>query len=185
MRHRMSALASGLLAALLVAPAALAAQPAIYRESSTSTGISSSWSSACGFPVAFTDSYVFTVVDRGDAGYDVHYSDRRTLTGPGGSVMFSSAFSFGAGEPVESFVDENTGLYTEIYRETYRGTVTVIVPGQRGITVSSGWLYATVTIAYPDGAEPIVTIEDLELHGLEAGDFWGQASVADICAILD
>ena len=182
--RRLVSLILALVLSTAVAPEALAASPAIFRDSSSFSGPSFDWTTACGFDVWLTSSARFSVIDRGDAGYDVHVQQRRTLTGPGGSVDAVAGYSFGAGVPVESFIDPDTGLYTEIYRETYRGTLTMRSDGVAFQVAGS--LYSTLTIAYPDAGEPIVTVEDVVRHGTQPNDIWAlsAADVQAICALL-
>ena len=182
MRRLVSALVGLLLAAGIV-PVASAAQPAIYRESFTYVGYDSSWSDACGVTVMRDATTRFSVIDMGDAGYDVYIETRQTLTGPGGLVKLVGSYASGADAPSESYVDETTGLYTEVYRETYRGTVTVYIPRTGKVFSRAGWLYATVTIAFPEDGEPIVTVDDRVAHGIQPGDAWG-TDTALICSYL-
>lgn len=182
--RRLVGLLTGLVLTVALVPAASAAQPAIFRDTRVYEGYDSSWSDACGVTVTRSEVTTLTVMGMDDGGYDAHVSSRQDLTGPGGSVSLVAAFSFGGDVPMESYVDEGTGLYTEVYRETYRGTITVIVPGTGQISKRAGWLYATVTIAYPDEAPPIVTVEDLVVHGLQPGDGWGPDQAA-VCSYLE
>jgi hypothetical protein len=181
--RRLVGLLAGLVLAATLAPAALAAQPGIYRESFVYNGYDSSWSESCGVTVNRSASTTFTIVDMGDAGYDVHVETRQTLTGPGGYVRLVGAYASSADAPFESYVDESTGLYTEVYRETYRGTVTVFVDGLGQVSKRAGWLYATVTMAFPDDSAPIVTVEDRVVHGIQPGDTWGP-DTATVCSYL-
>jgi hypothetical protein len=166
-----------------IAPVALAGQPDIYRDTRVYDGIENNLSDACGFAVTVHEASRFSVITFGDGGYDGHVEQRRTLTGPAATVEMRGAYSFGANEPSESFVDEETGVYTEVYRETYSGTVTMYVRGSGTTYTQAGWLYATVTITYPDDAAPIVTIEDVEFQGIHPHDTWGGTS-EDLCSVL-
>jgi hypothetical protein len=174
----------GLVLAASVAPGALAAAPSIFRDGGSFSGPSAGWTSACGFPVSLSEVSRFTVMDRGADGYDVHVNTHRTLVGPGGSVDVVAAYSFRARQPTESFVDPDTGLYTEIYRETYRGTFFMRSGGV--VFKVAGSLYAKVTIAYPDAGDPIVTVEDVTAHGIQPNDAWGLSATdqAAICELL-
>jgi len=182
--RRLFGLVLGVILSAGLAPGVLAGSPAIFRDASSFSGTSFGWSSACGFEILLTEATRIVIVDRGDAGYDIHYDVRRTLTGPGGSVDVVGAYSYGAEQPVESFVDSQTGLYTEIYRETYRGTLT-IRSGSIEFQVA-GYLFSTLTVAYPDEGEPIITVENLVVHGTQPNDAWGLSSsdVSAICALL-
>src|SRR5215213_4545066 len=171
--RRLVGLLAGLMLTIALVPAASAAQPGIFRDTRVYEGYDSSWSDACGVTVIRSEVTRFSIMDMGDGGYDAHVATRQTLAGPGGLVSLVAAFSFGSDTPTESYVDETTGLYTEIYRETYRGTITVYVEATGQVTKQAGWLSSTVTMAFPDDSEPIITVEDLVVHGLQVGDTWG------------
>lgn len=181
--RRLIGLVTGVVFTLVLAPAASAAQPGIFREVRVYDGYDSSWSDACGVTVMRSEVTRFSIIDKGDAGYDGHVASRQTLSGPGGSVSLVGAYSFGSNTPTAAYVDETTGLYTEVYRETYRGTITVYIQEVGQVEKVAGWLSSTVTIAYPDDAEPIITIDDLVVHGLVPGDTWGP-DTATVCSYL-
>jgi hypothetical protein len=181
--RRLVGLLTGLVLTIALAPAAAAAQPGIFRDTRVYEGYDSSWSDACGVKVMRSEVTKFSIMDMGDAGYDGHVATRQTLTGPGGSVALVGAFSFGSDTPTESYLDETTGFYTEVYRETYRGAVTVYIEGTGQVTKQAGWLSSTVTIAFPEESEPIITVEDLVVHGLQVGDTWGPDKAA-VCSSI-